>query len=169
MALSGVLRTSICCVLFGINSLRSQYVIKSESLTPANPFLNGAIVQSHVSEVSTSATGGWQVDVTTQNTWHFVIFLDNTWGFDASAKSTIKVTVQSDSVATGPVPQAGSFDDLIFGFTTDNTQYISTWIPMDNTGQKNRIYPSCDHTGLGFGVGDIASLPNTDRNCDIAG
>merc|ERR550532_882399 len=160
----------MCCLFFSIQSLQCQYLIKSESLTPASPTLNGASVQSHVNEVSTTATGAWQVDVLEQNTWHFLIILDNTWGFDAASKSSIKVTLQSDSIATGPVPDAGSFDDLLFGFTTDNTQYISTWIPMDNTGQKNRIYPACDQSaGLGFGVGDIASLPNTDRNCDIAG
>merc|ERR1712062_919791 len=52
----------------------------------------------------------------------------------------------------------------------DNTRYISSSIAMNNDGDNNQIYPNCASAPQGQekGFGNIASLPSSDRGCDIA-
>ena len=138
----------------------AQTIEKQVTLTPSNTIDSGAIILSHLGEVSIGLPfDRWKVNITSQNTWQFILILDNSWGFSSTEKSAIEITVNSPSVAG-----IDNFDDIVFGFTTDNAKYISTWIPMDNNGQKNRIYPECDtspHPTQTHGVGNIATLPNT--------
>ncbi len=43
-------------------------------------------------------------------------------------------------------------------------------IPMDDSGRPNMIYPACSISSTSItGIGDIASIPRTDRFCEIAG
>jgi len=100
-----------------------------------------------------------------QRNWHFIILLDDTWGFDPNGISLIKVTVESDTEAG-----FGTFDNLLFGFTTDNTRYVSASVAMANKGENNMIYPNCQTTPRGQqkAFGNIATLPQYDRGCDIA-
>eukprot|EP01083_Nonionella_stella_P191178 707776_1 len=141
---------------------------KSQLLTPSNHNINGINITTSTTEVTPTLSNEWNITINSQTTYQFIISIDSTWGFHPNIKSSIKLTINSPSIATGP----STFDDIIFGFTTDNTKYISTWIPMDNNGQKNRIYPNCDRSSTpkqSLGIGNIELLPNTDRNCDVAG
>merc|ERR1719445_493600 len=114
------LLTSSVLAYLSLLVVNSQFVIKSEVLTATNNDVSGASVETHLTEVDPALGGGWEVNVNTQNSWQFIILLDRTWGFNPTAPSSIRLTVASESVATGPVPSFGSFDDLLFGFTTDN-------------------------------------------------
>lgn len=138
-----------------------QTVDKTVTLTPSNTQDSGAYILTHIGEVSVGSPFDiWQVDIASQNSWQFILILDKTWGFSSTEKSSIEITVNSPSIATGP----STFDDIVFGFTTNNQEYFSTWLPMDNNGQKNRIYPECDDSAAPtqtYGVGDVSSLPNT--------
>lgn len=148
--------------------VKGQGVLKSEILTPSNHWTNGAMLISHFGEVQDLPSNEWQVDIASQGSWQFILILDSTWGFSSTDKSAIEIQIASPSIATGP----DTFDDIVFGFTTGNNEYFTTWLPMDNNGQKNRIYPECDQTwppSQTYAVGDVATLPNTDRNCDVAG
>eukprot|EP01084_Bolivina_argentea_P279848 478493_1 len=139
---------------------------KSETLTPTNTNSNGARVMTHLQEVKAS-TNEWQVTVQHQYTWQFILILDNSWGFDPDIYSSIAITINSNSVVTGP----STFDWLLYGFTVDNSEYFTTLMPMDNH-ESNHIYPACSTNFRSptqpYGIGDIASLPQFDRSCDIA-
>ena len=141
-------------------------MIKSERLTPFQTSSNGARIFSSYGEVEASTAGTWDIQVNSQRLWHFIILVDNTWGFDTTGVSQMKVTVESTSIAS-----ATTFDNLLFGFTVDNTRYISSSIAMNNDGDNNQIYPNCASAPQGQekGFGNIASLPSSDRGCDIAG
>lgn len=144
----------------------SGTLIKSERLTPFQTNTNGARIFSSYGEVEATSAGTWDISVNSQRLWHFIILLDNTWGFDPTGISSIRVTTESTAKA-GP----NTFDNLLFGFTVDNTRYISSNIAMNNDGDNNLIYPNCAVApqGQAKGYGNIASLPSSDRGCDIAG
>eukprot|EP01084_Bolivina_argentea_P008369 15680_1 len=150
-----------------IHMVRLYALIKTEILTPSNTNINGINVISNLQEVTTNQNNEWNVTILSENTWQFIIALDNTWGFHTNLLSTIKLKIYSSSIGG-----TETFDDILFGFTVTNNEYISTWIPMDNNGQKNRIYPNCDKISnptQSFGIGNIETLPNVNRDCDIAG
>ena len=150
-------------------TIYAQTIHKSLTLTPSNTAESGASILPHLDEVSSVVYPivglhelVWQVDIASQDSWQFILILDETWGFSPNAKDTIEITINSPSVATGSATD--TFDTLVFGFTTDNQQYFSTRIPMNNNGERNTIYPECDifsDSTQTFGTGDIANLPST--------
>ena len=98
--------------------------------------------------VQNIGTNGIEWGVTTwgQQGWHFIISLPNTFGFDATQKSSISLTINGPS-------NAMDTDDLVFGFTTNNEDYISMSVPVDNRGRGAKIYPPACNT---LARGDIA-------------
>ncbi len=61
-------------------------------------------------------------------------------GFHSSIKSSIKLTINSPTIAS-----ASTFADIVFGYTTNNKHYISTWIPMDNRQKMEYIQTAIVH------------------------
>eukprot|EP01084_Bolivina_argentea_P025757 47898_1 len=149
-----------------ISTTSSQTVVKSVYMsaptTPLNTRSNGATLFANIAEVK-RYNDDWSVQVLSQSTWQFIVSLDDTFGFDPYVQSAISITMNASAITT---------DELLFGFTTDNTHYVSVSVPMDNSFRSNRIYPSCTPSVVStrpFAEGDIASIPNFDRNCDISG
>ena len=145
---------------------------KSVTLSPSQTLASGSSCIVHHNEVYQSVNGGWGVFITSQSTWQFIVILDNTWGFDPVVKSSITITIDSDYTQSGHGTE--THNDLMFGFTVDNAEFISAKIPVHNynNGEMNAIYPQCARTFdpiKVFGRGDIASLPNSNRRCDVVG
>eukprot|EP01084_Bolivina_argentea_P084014 152050_1 len=156
---------SLICNYFFFFIFTLTNTMTSEILTPLHQHSNGINITTK--EVTTNLNNEWNVTIQSQKTFQFIISLDRTWGFNPNTQSSIRITISSPSIA-----DTLSFDDLVFGFATNNQQYFSVWIPMDNNGQKNRIYPSCDTSSVPsqtFASGDITKLLHKDRACDIAG
>ena len=156
---------ALISILFGICTFLIAYTSSntySQTLTPSDPNTNGISVITSFSEVLTNNDEDeWIVTIKSQNTWQFIIDLGDKYAFDPDGISTIKFTVNS------PNPT----NDILFGFSTDNDQFISTWIPMNNDGRKNHIHPQCDTSKTPtatFSKGDIYTLPQINRHCDIA-
>ena len=175
MALLSIRIQFVCTILLSlIPAIWSQAAVttiySTATLSPNIDQASGAAVYTNNNEVSVINNGVaevWDVSIQSQGTWQFILLLDGTWGFSDVMKSSIKLTVNSDSSTSFGT---ATFDKLLFGFTSaDNTRYISTSIQMDDNGEPNYIYPGCAATTLTAGSGDIASLPSTDRSCDIAG
>eukprot|EP01083_Nonionella_stella_P057878 151762_1 len=147
-----------------IRVVHCNTIIKSETLTASNSDISGASVLSNIQEVQQNHNNEWNVSIYSEDTWQFHLLLDNTWGFDPNLQSTTHITIDSST------PEA--IEDLLFGFTVHNNQYFAVRIPMDNDGQQNEIYPKCDTWDTPtqpFHIGDIESVPNTSRVCDISG
>ena len=145
---------------------------KSTKLSPTQTLATGASCIVHHNEVYQSSMGSWGVFITSQSTWQFIVILDNTWGFDPVVKSSLTIRIDSDYTQTGHGTE--THNDLLFGFTVDNAQFISAKIPVHNynNGEMNSIFPQCARTFdpiKVFGRGDIASLPNSNRRCDVVG
>merc|ERR1711933_364403 len=158
---------SIYFFLLFSNISTSQPSIKSATLTPQTKQTMGAVIYSHFGEVSI-ANNLWNVDINSQTSWQFIIVLDASWGFHPTADSFIEFTINSPSITTG----SGNFNDIVFGLTADNQQYFSISTPMNSPSSSNRIYPFCDTSispSQTFANGDVAQLPQFDRNCDVAG
>eukprot|EP01083_Nonionella_stella_P065253 170801_1 len=105
----------------------------------------------------------WLTNVLAENSWQFIIALDNTYGFDPIHPSSISITVNA--------PWVDATEELLFGFSTDNEHYVSIAIPLSNPRQSNQIYPACIpslRSTQSFAFGDIAALPRSDRKCDIS-
>ena len=179
MALSTCRTQSVYTILFTLfTALDSQpavtTIFSTATLSPNIDQVSGAAVYTNNNEVSVIKNGVaevWDVQIQSQGTWQFILLLDGTWGFSDVMKSSIKLTVNSDSSTSSPT---ATFDKLLFGFTSaDNTRYISTSIQMNDVGGPNGgpnlIYPACSLSTLAAGSGDVAALPSTDRSCDIAG
>eukprot|EP01084_Bolivina_argentea_P081433 147451_1 len=158
------------CILFWfmllIHLSQPQTVFRSVTLTPSDTSIktNGATIMTHYQEVH-SSNNTWNANILTQNRWQFILTLDDSWGFYPNVYSSIQVTINAPSITTAP-----TMDWLVVGIATGNTQYISSLISMDNTKQ-NQIYPPCDISSTPtqtYGIGDLASILNTDRSCDIA-
>eukprot|EP00486_Rosalina_sp_Unknown_P013752 CAMPEP_0201592470 /NCGR_PEP_ID=MMETSP0190_2-20130828/190357_1 /ASSEMBLY_ACC=CAM_ASM_000263 /TAXON_ID=37353 /ORGANISM="Rosalina sp." /LENGTH=520 /DNA_ID=CAMNT_0048051257 /DNA_START=56 /DNA_END=1619 /DNA_ORIENTATION=- len=134
----------------------------AHSLTPNNPNTNEISVTTSNSEVDTSTNNDeWIAIIKSQNTWQFIIDFGNQYTFDPEGISTLKFTINSPK----------STNDLLFGFSINTDQFISTSIPMNNDGRKNHIHPQCDISNTPtttFAHGDISTLPQTNRHCDIA-
>ena len=154
--------TFLTCIVFIISLVGgSTQIIKSVTLTPNNPNSGGVRLMSNINEVAI-VDNAWYISIFRQNAWQFIINVDKSFGFDPLTESSIKITVDSPAVST---------NQLLFGFTTDNEQYISLSIPFSD-GDNTKIYPFCDVSASStheFGFGDIASMPRFDRECDIAG
>merc|ERR1719433_1892320 len=73
-------------------------LLKSERLTPFQTSSNGARIFSSYGEVEASTSGTWDIQVNSQRLWHFIILVDNSWGFDPTGVSQMKVTVESTTV-----------------------------------------------------------------------
>eukprot|EP01083_Nonionella_stella_P136736 416233_1 len=87
---------------------KSQSTPKQVVFTSQNPNNDGATVAviGDTGEV-TSSSATWNITSQRDDTWHLVVNLDNSWGFDATYESNI--TFEMDGVLA---------DDLIFAFTT---------------------------------------------------
>eukprot|EP01084_Bolivina_argentea_P148135 259052_1 len=134
---------------------------KSAILTPHNTVTDGARVFNNINDVKES-NNLWHVNVLAQNSWDFIISLDNTYGFDPTHRSEVTITVRAPAYA---------IDELLFGITTNNNHFVSMAIPLLSQLESNQIYPSCVpsiQSASSFAMGDIASLPSTNRRCDIA-
>eukprot|EP01084_Bolivina_argentea_P078490 142446_1 len=146
-----------------------QRATKSVRLSHSNTYQDGAGLMINFNEVKT-INNEWQVNVLSQDKWHFVIFLDNTFGFDENYDSSVKITVNTNNRNWYPG------NELLFGFTSQNREYVSFLIPMSvevNSYVPNQIYPSCSHSQFGgssqlFASGDVSSMAQRDRMCDIA-
>eukprot|EP01084_Bolivina_argentea_P070143 127572_1 len=148
-----------------VQILRSHVISKSVTLTPNHLSGDGATIYSHIKEVHTINNTWIARHNISQQSWQFILILDGSWGFDSNVSSSIQITLHSPSVTT----ENSIFDSLLFGFTTDNNEYISTFITSNQT-EPNKIYPNCDPiTPQTPARGDIASLPSFNRTCDIAG
>eukprot|EP01083_Nonionella_stella_P209439 759215_1 len=145
---------------------------KSVSLTPRSSKQDGVNVLTHIEEVTRINTDEtWQLTTLFQYTWQFIIILDESWGFNSIEKSSLTFTVNS------PTPSDSftqSVDDIIFGFSTNNDEYISMAIGIgnDNPINTNKIFPNCftpaSEKKSAFANGDIATMPDYNRRCDIA-
>eukprot|EP01084_Bolivina_argentea_P270407 459791_1 len=135
--------------------------INTAKLSPAQTSYNGARVMSNIQEVFRGTTNNWDVRMRYQNTWQFIIAIDHTFGFDSSTQSSIDITID--------IPISNT-QELVFGFTKDNKEYISISIPLINSGGSNKIFPACNQLAgfMPFAFGDIASIPTFNRVCDIA-
>eukprot|EP01084_Bolivina_argentea_P158040 275340_1 len=154
-----MIQTIFCTANLLLVLTNAQEVSRTATLTPSNIAMNGAYIQNNIQEVTKpNYNDAWWVNVLSQSTWHFILSLDQTWGFDPHHTSSISLTINSPAIRT---------TDLLFGFTTNNAHYISMAIPMDNVGRDVKIYPQCNT--MTAGMGDISALPDFDRNCDIAG
>ncbi len=105
-----------------LNISHSSTPQKTETLTPTNTNSNGARILTHLEEVKAS-TAEWQVTVQHQYTWQY-----NSCGFDPDIYSSIAITINSNSVVTGP----STFDWLLYGLPNDKyLNKICVQIPND--------------------------------------
>eukprot|EP01084_Bolivina_argentea_P311857 539861_1 len=153
-----------------IHNIFSQRTVSTKSvrLTPSATYVDGVSIITGFNEVQLT-NNQWLVTTTTQNRWHFIMFIDQSFAFDPYLTSQLKITINTNQNSWYPG------NELLFGFTSTNTQYISAYIPMSpevNEYLPNQIYPACNQSPLSgqpFAPGDIASIPKYDRSCDIAG
>eukprot|EP01083_Nonionella_stella_P130832 397172_1 len=151
-------------LLFPVAFILSAFIYtatcKSALLTPHNTVTDGAWLFYNINDVIEN-NNLWHVNVWTQNSWDFIISLDNTYGIDPSYRSSVSITVNA--------PYA--VDELLFGITTNNDHFVSMAVPMFSQSESNQIYPACVpslRSTSSFASGDIAGLPSTNRKCDIA-
>eukprot|EP01084_Bolivina_argentea_P153322 267358_1 len=147
--------------------------IQSVSITPKSANTNGVYILTHIDEVTNANDNNqWRISTTYQHTWHFIIILDDRWTFNVNLKSSLSFTIRSATF-----PQSNAFiqadDDIILGFAASNNEYISMAIPIGNNHaiNTNKIYPNCYPTNdikSDFAFGNIATLPNGNRRCDVA-
>eukprot|EP01084_Bolivina_argentea_P274663 468211_1 len=136
----------------------SQYVAKSVQLTPQNVNENGATMNvASPSEV----TSAWAINTTSDQTWHLVANLDNTWGFHPTTPSTITVEIQSAT---------NYQNDLIIAFTVSGfNAWTSIRLFMDDSSDISRITPDCDNTNASFIPGDLSTILSiqSSRSCSL--
>eukprot|EP01084_Bolivina_argentea_P082843 149997_1 len=155
-------------ITFSSGSINTAYSLLSPFIPQNN---NGVSVQFNINEVEIHGSH-WDVNMLSEYGWNFIIQTEIPFGgIHTPHDSTLEFT--TNLFATPKITE------LLFAFTSDNKKYIAILIPMDftfdnstsNIPRENQIYPSCTltHTSVEFGMGDIASIPQTDRSCDIAG
>eukprot|EP01084_Bolivina_argentea_P270550 460074_1 len=158
----------IISFIFLIFGILNAEIIKSETLTPRSSEANGIRLLTQIAEVSKKDNQEeWSIFVLYQNSWQFIFIMDETWGFHTEKESSISFTVNSPKTTTQ------TFDNIIFGFSTNNNEYISMSIPIGNINNNqintNKIYPNClTEMKSEFATGDIARLPYYNRQCDVA-
>merc|ERR1719384_3005529 len=144
-------------------STTSQTIIKTAKLTPIQTYDKGARVLSSVQDAPPTQNGNefsWDVNIRSQKGWQFVISVDPSFGFDPYQKSAISITLNGPSAAIGT-------DELLFGVTNNNANYFSLAIPITpNYKRQARVYPPTCNV---LAMGDVAALPQFNRNCDVAG
>merc|ERR1712190_720033 len=152
----------------------SSIEFKRASLNPINIFEKGVRVMSSINVQNMidhrAQDYDWRVNVQGERGWHFIISLDDSYGFDYIGRSSIELTINGPSDAI-------SIDSLYFGFTTSANQakseYVAIELPMSEFFGPHgfrfwsKSYPQCGSTQLA--KGDVASLPVANRACDIAG
>ena len=155
---------SLC--LAKVNSNPPYHVIKEKEITPTSntTFMaqNGITVTSlpYQYPVTSSMYNGqhyWNISTNTQAGYALKISLDNSWGFDPTYYSILSVTING----TSQWEETGADLDIFVALSVGSSEYISTYIRMDNAQDYNMIYPFCStipSIARQFAQGDIQSI-----------
>eukprot|EP01083_Nonionella_stella_P281139 956594_1 len=158
--MSSSLQQHISILSFIITIVYSHHAV----LTPITKRINRTSVITNINDVNLYGDQ-WLVNTQSEDQWQFIVLIDPSYGFHDKFSSSIIFTVNSNQAEFFPG------DELIFGVTASNAEYISFKIPL-SVEQPNQIYPLCNPSKTStqlFATGDISSIPQTDRDCDIAG
>eukprot|EP01084_Bolivina_argentea_P297002 511609_1 len=143
-------------IVYCYYGIKSAPLTKSVTLTPQNTTQDGASITVLKSTITTS--NSWNMEAYDQIGFFLLLSLDNTWGFDANAISTIQITIDSDTdINVSDV-------DLLTSFSVSDNAYITSWLNLDND-YRNVIYPDCDlseNPTQQFVFGDVNALVSAD-------
>ena len=142
-----------------LSTITSSVIFKSAQLNPLQIFDNGVRIMSSINVQNkidhVQSMYDWRVNVQGEYGWHFIISLDDSYGFDYMGRSAIELTINGPSDAI-------SIDSLYFGFTTSANQakheYVAVEIPMSEffgpAGFSfwSKSYPQCGSTALAKGI-----------------
>ena len=104
---------------------------KDALLTPQKLYEEGATINiSSPSEV-TSSTNFWNINANNEQTWHLMVDLDSSWGFNPHKPSSISVEIYSPTTPNSNDPL--SFDDIVIGFQVKGrNKWAAVRLYMDN-------------------------------------
>ncbi len=158
---------SLCC-----NSLSH---INSATLTPSNPSQNGASISlPSISEVQI-VNNEWLINANSNSTWHLILNLNNSWGFDTKETSNININLHGSNIITNANYNLLIAISIPISTSSSNSDYFVMRLKMNNSN-GNYMSPACkspsgSESGYwqDFELGNLDSIftGNIGRACDL--